>query len=69
VGQVFARSPERGARTLVYLATSPEVEGMTGKYFHDEREAEPSPAAQDAEAARRLWEVSERLARPAVAAA
>jgi len=69
LGQVFARSPERGARTLVYLATSPEVEGVTGKYFHDEREVEPSPAAQDAEVARRLWEVSERLARPAVAAA
>jgi NAD(P)-dependent dehydrogenase (short-subunit alcohol dehydrogenase family) len=69
LGQVFARTPERGARTLVYLATSPEVEGVTGKYFHDERETEPSPAAQEAEAARRLWEVSERLARPAVAAA
>jgi NAD(P)-dependent dehydrogenase (short-subunit alcohol dehydrogenase family) len=69
LGQVFARTPEHGARTLVYLATSPRVEGVTGKYFHDERESRPSPAAGDMEAARRLWEVSERLAGPAAAAA
>ena len=69
LSQVFARTPEHGARTLVWLATSPAVEGVTGKYFHDERETEPSPAAQETDAARRLWEVSERLARPAVAAA
>jgi len=68
-GQVFARTPEKGAETLVYLATSPEVEGVTGKYFHDARESRSSPAAQDMEAARRLWEVSERLAGPANAAA
>ena len=69
LGQAFARTPERGARTLVYLATSPDVEGVTGKYFHDERESRTSTAAQDMEAARRLWDVSVRLAGPAAAAA
>ncbi len=69
LGQVFARTPERGAQTLVYLATSPEVEGVSGRYFHDERESRTSPAARDMEVARRLWDVSVRLAGPAVAAA
>jgi NAD(P)-dependent dehydrogenase (short-subunit alcohol dehydrogenase family) len=69
LGQAFARTPERGARTLVYLATSPEVEGVSGKYFHDERESRISSAAQDMEVARRLWDASVRLAGPAAAAA
>jgi NAD(P)-dependent dehydrogenase (short-subunit alcohol dehydrogenase family) len=69
LGQVFARTPERGARTLVYLATSSEVEGVSGKYFHDERESRTSAAARDMEVARRLWDVSVRLVGPAVAAA
>ena len=69
LGQVFARTPERGAQTLVYLATSPEVEGVSGKYFHDEAESRTSGAAKDMEVARRLWDVSVRLAGPAVAAA
>ncbi len=68
-GQAFARTPEQGARTLVYLATSPAVEGVTGRYFFDERERRTSPEAQDMEAARRLWEVSVRLAGPSAAAA
>jgi retinol dehydrogenase 12 len=61
LGQVFARTPVRGARTLVWLATSPQVAGMSGKYFVDEREAVPSAAARDDASARRLWEESERL--------
>ena len=69
LGQAFARTPERGARTLVYLATSPDVEGVSGKYFHDERESRTSVAARDMEVARRLWDVSVRLTGPAVAAA
>jgi len=69
VGQVFARTPEHGARTLVYLATSPEVDGVSGRYFHDERESRTSAAGQDMEMARRLWEASVRLAGPAAAAA
>jgi len=61
IGQIFARTPERGARTLVWLATSPEVAGLSGKYFVDEHEAVPSAAARDDASARRLWEESERL--------
>lgn len=68
-GQAFARTPEKGAETLVYLATSPEVEGVTGKYFHDRRESQSSQAAQDMETARRLWETSVQLVGPAAAAA
>jgi NAD(P)-dependent dehydrogenase (short-subunit alcohol dehydrogenase family) len=57
----FMRTPEKGAETLVYLATSPEVEGVTGKYFKDARQSQSSPAARDAEAARKLWDATERL--------
>lgn len=55
----FSRSPEKGAETLVWLADSPEVSGESGGYFMDMRRVSPSAAAQDAEAARRLWAVSE----------
>jgi len=58
---VFMISNEEGAKTSVYLATASEVEGVTGKYFAKGREKTPSKAAQDDEAARRLWEASEQL--------
>jgi NAD(P)-dependent dehydrogenase (short-subunit alcohol dehydrogenase family) len=58
---LLAISAEEGAKTSVYLATSPEVEGVTGKYFARCREVLPSAAARDEEAARRLWELSEEL--------
>jgi retinol dehydrogenase-14 len=57
----FIRTPEQGARTTVWLASSPEVKGMTGGYYRDERPARVSPAAADDAAARRLWEISERM--------
>jgi NAD(P)-dependent dehydrogenase (short-subunit alcohol dehydrogenase family) len=57
------RTPEKGADTITYLATAPEVAGVTGQYFYDRQAIEPSAAARDPEAARRLWEVSERLTR------
>lgn len=57
----FMRTPEQGARTAVYLATSPDVANVTGEYFKDDRPARSSPASQDAEAARRLWEISARM--------
>ncbi|HXM58019.1 MAG TPA: SDR family oxidoreductase [Candidatus Dormibacteraeota bacterium] len=59
--KLFALSPERGARTSIYLATSPEVADVTGRYFVRSRPATPSRQAQDADLARRLWEVSERM--------
>jgi NAD(P)-dependent dehydrogenase (short-subunit alcohol dehydrogenase family) len=56
-----AVSPEKGAQTTLYLATSPEVAAVSGQYFKDCRPARTSAAAQDKEAARRLWAVSEEL--------
>jgi NAD(P)-dependent dehydrogenase (short-subunit alcohol dehydrogenase family) len=55
----FARSPRKGADTLVWLVDSPEASDETGGYFVDRRRATPSAAARDMDAARRLWEVSE----------
>jgi NAD(P)-dependent dehydrogenase (short-subunit alcohol dehydrogenase family) len=54
-------TPEQGASTAVYLASSPEVEGLTGKYFVREREVASDPVSYDESAASRLWEVSERM--------
>jgi len=59
----FALSPQEGAQTIVYLASSPDVANETGKYFHKCRPISPSRDAQDSEAARRLWQESENLAR------
>jgi NAD(P)-dependent dehydrogenase (short-subunit alcohol dehydrogenase family) len=59
--QFFAISPERGAETPVYLASSPEVDG-TGGYYDQCALKSPSAEAQDEATARRLWEESERIA-------
>lgn len=60
----FLRTPEQGAATAVYLASAAQAEGMTGGYFKDERPARSSALSQDPEAARRLWEISERMTAP-----
>jgi len=52
---------ERGARTSVYLAASPEVAMVSGKYFDDCREATPARAARDEKLAESLWDASERM--------
>ena len=57
----FMRSPQRGASTIVYLATSPEVAGATGGYYVNRQRREPSAAARDDATARRLWQLSEEL--------
>jgi NAD(P)-dependent dehydrogenase (short-subunit alcohol dehydrogenase family) len=57
----FALSPEQGARTQVYVASAPELAGITGGYWVKSAPAPPSAAAQDDAAAARLWEVSEQL--------
>lgn len=57
----FGVDSDEAARTVVHLAASPEVEGVTGRYFHRCREWHLSRAAQDDGAARRLWEISETL--------
>jgi retinol dehydrogenase 12 len=54
--------PAAGARTPVYLASSPEVAGVTGGYFVNCKPAEPSALAKDIRAAARLWALSEDLA-------
>ena len=54
-------SAVRGAATPVYLATSPEVAGVSGRYFVDCREIEPSAAAYDSELAAELWRLSASL--------
>jgi NAD(P)-dependent dehydrogenase (short-subunit alcohol dehydrogenase family) len=59
IGRVFARSPEKGADTLVWLADSPDVSSVSGAYFVDRREVRPSQAARDDAAAERLWQLSE----------
>jgi hypothetical protein len=64
----FMISPEKGARTSVYLASSPEVEGKSGGYWARCQEGKPSRAARDDEAAERLWKVSEELIAKATAA-
>lgn len=61
IGAPFFRSPERGARSLVWLATSEEGGRLTGEYVHDEKVEQPSAAAQDAETAKALWERSAAL--------
>ncbi len=61
VARPFMRSPERGADTVVYVASSPEVDDVTGVYFHDRRPKRSSRASLDRETARRLWQVSEEL--------
>ena len=55
----FIKSVEQGALTSIYLASSPEVAGVTGQYFDNERVARPTPQALDDAAAARLWAVSE----------
>ena len=59
IARPFGRSSEKGAETLVWLVDSPEVAGESGGYFLDKRRILPSAAGQDAEAARRLWVLSE----------
>ena len=58
---LFAVTPEKGAETLVYLATSPEVEGRSGGYYSKRKPAKVSRAGQDDAAARRLWEMSAEM--------
>src|SRR3990172_2695265 len=61
LAQVGALSPEDGARTSIYLACSPEVEGVSGKYFYKEQETPSGPSSYDLDAARRLWEISAEM--------
>jgi retinol dehydrogenase-14 len=57
----FELSPDHGARTSIYLASSSEVEGMTGRYFVRRKPHRSSPVTYDEGAAKRLWDISARL--------
>jgi hypothetical protein len=61
IARPFMLSPERGADTIVYLASSPDVAGQTGGYYVKRQRREPSAAARDDTAARELWELSEKM--------
>ena len=58
VTRIAAVSMEAGARTSVYLASSEEVEGVSGQYFVKERAVASSPESYDQDTARRLWDIS-----------
>lgn len=61
LGRLFYLSPEQGAKTSIYLASSPEVEGISGKYFVNCKPSISSSEARNPEVQRRLWEVSEHM--------
>jgi len=64
--RLFGCKPEEGAQTSVYLASSPEVEGVTGKYFTNCAPVQSSPRSCDKAAAEKLWQVSLELTRKGV---
>jgi len=55
-------SPEEGAKTIIHLASSPDVATISGEYFYKCKVAEPTAAAQDDGTAKRLWDVSAKIA-------
>ena len=57
----FLKSPKKGARTSIYLASSPDVEGVTGKYFMAKKEVKSSKISYDESVAKRLWDISAEL--------
>jgi retinol dehydrogenase 14 len=57
----FMQSPNHAAEALVYLATSPELEGVSGKYFTGKKEGQSSKASYDQQAAGQLWQLSEEV--------
>jgi NAD(P)-dependent dehydrogenase (short-subunit alcohol dehydrogenase family) len=61
LARLIAISPEEGARTSIYLASSPEVKGVSGKYFVKSQPVRSDPASYDEQAARRLWEISAKM--------
>ena len=57
----FLKTPEQGAQTSIYLSSSPEVEGVSGKYFVDSSPRASNPASYDLDTARKLWEVTKEM--------
>ncbi|MBV8106203.1 MAG: SDR family oxidoreductase [Hyphomicrobiales bacterium] len=65
--RTLAISAEHGADTIIHLASSPQVQGVTGQYFIKRKIAQPSAAARNDTAAKRLWEASEALCQASAA--
>lgn len=63
LAQLMAIPPQEGAKTSIYLASSPEVQGVSGKYFSECKPVSSSKESYDRQVADRLWRVSEELAR------
>ncbi len=61
IGKPFMVSPKKGAETSIYLASSDEVENANGAYFKNKKAVAPRKQAQDMEAAKQLWEISENI--------
>ena len=57
----FLKTPEQGAQTSIYLSSSPEVEGVSGKYFVDSAPRASNPASYDLDTATKLWEVTKEM--------
>ena len=62
IAKTFAITPEKGAETIVYLASSPDVAAISGEYFYKCRPATPTAGGRDDAAANRLWNESAKLA-------
>ena len=58
IGGLISLSPEKGARTSIYLASSPDVASVSGRYFVKEKPVVSSPQSRDQKAAERLWNLS-----------
>lgn len=59
----FAKSPEKGAETVIYLASSPDVENISGKYFVDKKEVKSTDVTYDKSIAKSLWDICSNLTR------
>ncbi|MFW9876176.1 MAG: SDR family NAD(P)-dependent oxidoreductase, partial [Candidatus Thorarchaeota archaeon] len=58
---LFVKSPKKGAKTSIYCASSPEIEGVSGKYFKKRKQAKSVKTSYDKELAKKLWNVSVEL--------
>lgn len=63
IGTPFMMSPQKAARAVIYLATSPDLEGVSGKFFSKGKETKSSAQSYDTTSAERLWKVSTELTR------
>ncbi|MDP2343929.1 MAG: SDR family oxidoreductase [Deltaproteobacteria bacterium] len=64
LGPLFLLTPEKGAQTSIWLCTSKDVDGVTGQYFAKKKLAKTTKHGRDDDAAKRLWELSEKISGP-----